>query len=162
MAAALQQLQEQVRELRAAVAEVRSEAAQYRAETGELRRELQATREQVAGVGAGLDGFADGHVDAGLSGVAGQRRGDDRLADPGAGTRDDQDGQRRALNKPRKHVRQHPAREGQIPDREGQLDVQDRVRRGLTLADVVERFVDDLAGATEHQSGVESVDRSSD
>jgi len=48
MAAAVQQLQEQVRELRAAVAEVRSEAAQYRAETGELRRELQATREQLA------------------------------------------------------------------------------------------------------------------
>ena len=48
MAAAVQQLQEQVRELRAAVAEVRSEAAQYRAETGELRRELQATRNQLA------------------------------------------------------------------------------------------------------------------
>ncbi|HMH00331.1 MAG TPA: hypothetical protein VK555_02905 [Terriglobales bacterium] len=48
MAAAIQQLQEQVRELRAAVAEVRSEAAQYRAETGELRRELQSTRDQLA------------------------------------------------------------------------------------------------------------------
>ena len=48
MAAAIHELQEQVRELRAAVVEVRSEAAQYRAETAELRRELQATRSQLA------------------------------------------------------------------------------------------------------------------
>jgi hypothetical protein len=48
MAAAIHDLQEQVRELRAAVGEVRSEAAQYRAEAAELRRELQTTRIQSA------------------------------------------------------------------------------------------------------------------
>lgn len=46
MAAAIQQLQQQVQELRQAVSDVRAEAAQYRAETTELRRELQAMHTQ--------------------------------------------------------------------------------------------------------------------
>jgi hypothetical protein len=48
MAAAINDLQQQVSALREAVAEVRDEAAQYRTETAELKRELQATREQLA------------------------------------------------------------------------------------------------------------------
>jgi hypothetical protein len=54
MAAAVHELQEQVRELRAAVAEVRSEAAQYRAETQELRRELEASRQVSAATATAL------------------------------------------------------------------------------------------------------------
>jgi hypothetical protein len=46
MAAAIQELQQQVRELRAAVVEMRNEAAQYRAETSQLQRELEAARNQ--------------------------------------------------------------------------------------------------------------------
>ena len=45
---AVQQLQEQVRELRSAVMELRSEADQYRAETAELRKALQASRAQTS------------------------------------------------------------------------------------------------------------------
>jgi hypothetical protein len=47
MAAAVQQLQEQVQELRAAVAEIKSQAEQYRAETAELRRELRAAQSEA-------------------------------------------------------------------------------------------------------------------
>jgi cell division septum initiation protein DivIVA len=46
MAAAVQELQQQVHELKDAVAEMRSEASQYRAETAELRRELESSRNQ--------------------------------------------------------------------------------------------------------------------
>jgi outer membrane murein-binding lipoprotein Lpp len=48
MAAAVQDLQQQVRELRAAVEEMRSEASQYRAETAELRHELESSRNQAS------------------------------------------------------------------------------------------------------------------
>ena len=47
MAAAVQELQQQVRELRVAVEEMRSEASQYRAETAALRRELESSRSQA-------------------------------------------------------------------------------------------------------------------
>jgi hypothetical protein len=43
-AAAIHELQQQVKELRSAVAEMRSETEQYRAENAELRHELQASR----------------------------------------------------------------------------------------------------------------------
>jgi hypothetical protein len=43
-AAAIHELQQQVKELRSAVAEMRSETDQYRAENAELRQELRATR----------------------------------------------------------------------------------------------------------------------
>jgi cell division septum initiation protein DivIVA len=43
-AAAIHELQQQVKELRSAVAEMRSEAEQYRAENAQLRHELQAAR----------------------------------------------------------------------------------------------------------------------
>jgi cell division protein FtsB len=48
MRTAIQQLQEQVRELRSAVTELRSEADQYRAETAELRKAMQASRAQTS------------------------------------------------------------------------------------------------------------------
>ncbi len=48
MATAVQELQQQVRELRTAVEEMRSEASQYRAETAELRRELESSRSQTS------------------------------------------------------------------------------------------------------------------
>ena len=47
MSTAIQQLQDQVRELRSAVMELRSEAEQYRAETTELRKALEASRSQT-------------------------------------------------------------------------------------------------------------------
>src|SRR5580658_11387428 len=42
-AAAIHELQQQVKELRSAMAEMRSETEQYRAENAALRRELQST-----------------------------------------------------------------------------------------------------------------------
>ncbi|HUJ94902.1 MAG TPA: hypothetical protein VLW84_06545 [Terriglobales bacterium] len=48
MASAVQQLQEEVRELHAAVQELRSEAVQYRAEATELRHELETERGSTA------------------------------------------------------------------------------------------------------------------
>src|SRR5712692_6911239 len=47
-AAAIHELQQQVKELRSAVAEMRSESEQYRAENAELRQELHAARSPSA------------------------------------------------------------------------------------------------------------------
>jgi hypothetical protein len=47
-AAAIHELQQQVKELRSAVAEMRSETEQYRTENAELRQELRATRGPAA------------------------------------------------------------------------------------------------------------------
>ena len=51
VAAAVHDLQVQVRELREAVVEIRSEAARYRAETAALRQELEVTRGQLSAMG---------------------------------------------------------------------------------------------------------------
>lgn len=81
-AAAVHELQQQVRELRTLVTEMRSEAEQSRAETADLRRELQATRQQLAAAGfAELESPApaSGEVAAAPAAKAGHRTLKDRV-----------------------------------------------------------------------------------